>query len=96
MCDIYALGSDLEDMPDVSDENLMGTGEAYLHDDDNFRAETGRKMALTRALDNAADFEPLLESKAFRKAIWEAYLSRNVSLEQKQKDDAGRSFDVTC
>ena len=95
-CCIYVLGNNLDDKPELGDDNLMGAGDALLFYEDNFCAETGRKISLARALDNAGDFEPLLNCKEFRTTIWAAYRARNTSLEEKQKDEAGRIFGAGC
>lgn len=55
---------------DGPDEVLLSSGTARCNRADNFRKETGRKLALTRAIAHAK------LSKPDRAVIWTAYLSR--------------------
>lgn len=65
-CDIYQLMDD----PDV-DMFHVGYGAAILHVEDNFCAETGRKIAMGRALDDIKD-----AAKEFKQAAWNGYFNR--------------------
>ena len=62
-CEILELGSTSKD-----EMTQRGYGRALLHWDDNFVAETGRKIALGRALENL--------SREIRSAAWQAYFNR--------------------
>ncbi len=54
----------------------FAAGSSVCSSSDQFRKETGRKIALTRALRAAGAVRALCDDKRFRKAAWEAYWAR--------------------
>ncbi len=63
---------------------VFAGGRAWCHENDNFCKETGRKLALTRAVKDLP--------KEQRKAVWEAYLNRKVLADPEGgKRDTGAS-----
>ncbi len=78
ICNIYCLGDGpLDNLPPINRDTMVGEGFAWLHPDDNFEAEEGRKRSLKKAIEYC-EFEPgLMSNKAFRTAIWSAYRARN-------------------
>ena len=57
----------------VGEDKTFAAGSAVCSASDQFCKETGRKIALTRALFSAAE-----NNKGFRTAAWEAYRTRFV------------------
>lgn len=69
-CFIYLLQTD-------GTKQLIGSGVSKCQTEhDNFCKETGRKLSLTRALDNASYSG---EVREFRTLAWKAYFSRKES-----------------
>ncbi len=56
--------------------DVLGGGVSICSEKDNFTRETGRKVALQKALLNCAGF-----TKAIRRKFWEAYRNRAVQPE---------------
>lgn len=56
---------------------LVSQGESRVYHTDQFNKDTGRKISMTRALDNLSIF-----NRSTRRKFWEAYFSRNGIKEQ--------------
>ena len=67
----------------------MAVESATLHAHDTFNKDTGRKVALTKILNNYPD----KSYREFRKAVWDAYINRSKATVDeyyiKPKDKAG-------
>jgi len=61
--------------PDESEELYIGI--AKCHENDNYCRETGRKISLTRAMQNST------LSKHERRLVWEAYLGRKEKVQSE-------------
>lgn len=82
----YPIGTrcDLEEQQD-GEWVEIASGASYLHPNDNFNKEVGRKLALERALYSSSYFAPpkfgtLYENRVNRlrrKVMWDAYHSRS-------------------
>lgn len=98
-CSIYNLGNDPNSLPPINADDAIGYGYANLHWEDNFCAETGRKIALIRALEQISEFQkvfnPEFPIKKFRAKIWEAYHLRNNRLSDI-RDEFNRTYNVSC
>ena len=55
---------------ETNTKTTIATGLAECHENDNFRKETGRKLALKRAL------ESVFKDPEDRKVFWDTYRSR--------------------
>jgi hypothetical protein len=67
VCKLYGIGSD------GKPATVLASDDAACSASDNFRKETGRKIALTRAIEKAK------LSKQDRRLVWEAYFGRGVT-----------------
>lgn len=77
-CDIKPQGESLL---------VRGEGHSYCHPNDNFCRETGRKLALKKAL--------LTATRPFRTAAWRAYLGRPRGKAQQHLDRLLKDHDLT-
>jgi hypothetical protein len=59
--------------PSGDDERVVGVGYSYCHEQDQFVKEVGRKIALTRALEDMGADQPT------RTLFWKAYFGRKES-----------------
>ena len=66
---------------------LYGNGYSYCHPNDNFCRETGRKLALARAL--------RVHIRPFRTAAWKAYLGKPRGTAQQYFDQLLKAHGLT-
>jgi hypothetical protein len=57
-------------------KKIVARGTAYCHAADRFVKETGRKIALTRALSSARRVDPWTWDKKKRQQVWFKYFGR--------------------
>lgn len=72
-CELYNSDEDYQ-----QEQEPLAIDCAVCRPPDNFCKETGRKIALRRALDIAADPAGLALTKAERELVWRAYLQRRI------------------